>query len=60
VRASVEAGRLRGADRIGVRVGKVVNKYKVAKHFVLEIGEDRFAFHIDAHKVAAEASLDGV
>jgi hypothetical protein len=60
VRSRVAAGRLRGADRIGVRVGKVVNKYKVAKHFVLDIGEDRFACHIDAEKVAAEAALDGV
>jgi hypothetical protein len=60
VRASVAAGRLRGADRIGVRVGRVVNKYKMAKHFVLDIGEDRFEFRIDADKVAAEATLDGV
>jgi hypothetical protein len=60
VRSSVVAGRLRGADRIGVRVGRVVNRYKVAKHFVLDIGEDRFAFHIDVNRVAAEAALDGV
>src|SRR5262245_5522579 len=35
--AMVADGRLKGADRIGVRVGKVVDKYKVAKHFDLTI-----------------------
>lgn len=56
----VANGRLKQADKIGVRAGKVVNKYKVAKHFVLEIDEGRFAFRIDEDKVAAEAMLDGL
>jgi hypothetical protein len=43
-----------------VRVGKVVNTYKVAKHFKLLIREDGFEFPIDEQKVAAEAALDGV
>lgn len=60
VRAMVRRGTLKGKDVIGVRVGKVVNKYKVAKHFVLDIGDDDFDFSIDENKVAAEASLDGV
>ena len=60
VRRMVERGRLKGQDAIGVRVGKVVNKFKVAKHFTLDIHNDRFEFHIDQDKVAAEAALDGV
>ncbi|HEY6180302.1 MAG TPA: IS1634 family transposase [Kofleriaceae bacterium] len=56
----VERGRLRGAAAIGVRVGKVVNKYKVAKHFALDIQDDRFTFHIVTEHVAAEAALDGI
>lgn len=56
----VANGRLKPADKIGVRAGKVVNKYKVAKHFALEIDEAHFAFHIDEDKVAAEAMLDGL
>ena len=56
----VQRGRLRGQDDIGVRVGKVVNKYKVAKHFKLTIEETRFDFEIDTDKVAAEAALDGI
>lgn len=60
VRVLVERGRFGGKDNIGVRVGKVVNKHKVAKHFVLDIRDDGFDFHIDAQKVAAEAALDGI
>src|SRR2546422_3647153 len=60
VRAMVARGTLKGRDAIGVRVGKVVNKYKVAKHVQLEIHDARFAFQIDAARVAAEAALDGI
>lgn len=51
---------LRGRERIGLRVGKVVNKYKVAKHFVLEIEERRFAYRRDEAKILQEAALDGI
>ena len=37
VRGMVARGRLRGQDKIGVRVGKVINKYKVGKHYELDI-----------------------
>jgi transposase len=60
VRASVASGRLKGEDKIGVRVGRVVNKYKVAKHFELKIEEARFDFTVLEQQVAAEAALDGV
>ena len=60
VRQRIQRGRLHGSDAIGVRVGKVVNKYKVAKHFKLDIHDDRFDFQIDEKKVAAEAALDGI
>ncbi len=60
VRRMVGRGRLHGQDAIGVRVGKVVNKYKVAKHFRLTIEDKRFDFEIDTGKVAAEAALDGL
>jgi len=60
VRGMVERGRLRGQDAIGVRIGKVVNKYKVAKHFTLDIGDDHFTFEIDEANVTAEAALDGL
>ena len=60
IRSLVERGRYGGQDKIGVRVGKVVNKFKVGKHFVLDIRHDGFEFHIDEEKVATEAALDGI
>jgi hypothetical protein len=60
VAAMVARGRLRGRDAIGVRVGRVVNKYKVAKHFGLEIDDTAFTFRIREAQVAQEAALDGV
>lgn len=60
VRAQVERGTLKGEAAIGVRVGRVVNKYKVGKHFTLEIGARRFAFHRQDQQIAAEAALDGI
>lgn len=60
LRTRIENGSLTGRDKIGVRVGKVVNKYKVAKLFALTIEEDRFEFHRLAEQVAAEAALDGI
>lgn len=59
IRTRVQAGRLTGTDRIGVAVGKVVDKYKVAKHFKLEIGERVFSFARNAESIATEAALDG-
>lgn len=60
VRASVSAGRLRGQDAIGVRVGKVLNKYKVGKHIELDIRDDAFRFVRNTSAIAAEAALDGL
>ena len=60
VRARVDRGRLRGQAAIGVCVGRVVNKYKVAKHFALKISDRRFDFHRVEEQIAAEAALDGI
>ncbi len=56
----VDQGRLHGQDKIGVRVGKVINKYKVGKHFELEIRDNDFNFEINRDKVKKEAALDGI
>jgi transposase len=60
IRQRSQQGQLHGQDAIGVRVGKVVNKYKVSKHFVLHITDDSFRFEIDQASVDAEAALDGI
>ena len=44
---------LRGADRIGLRVGKVKDRFKVAKHFRIEITDTSFAYARDEAKIAA-------
>jgi hypothetical protein len=51
---------LRGEAEIALKVGAVVNRHKVAKHFELTIGEASFAFHRKTEAIAAEAALDGV
>jgi hypothetical protein len=53
-------GRLKGTDQVGVRVGRVINKYKVAKHFQVEIDDGQLEFSIRQDLVDAEAALDGV
>jgi transposase len=60
VRARIENGSLAGRDKIGVRVGKVLNKYKVGKHFALTIEETGFQFKRLEQQIAAEAALDGL
>ncbi len=51
---------LRGKDKIGVRVGKVVNQHKMAKHFILDISDKSFTYKRDETKIAEEAALDGI
>jgi hypothetical protein len=60
IAAMVTAGRLKDPARIGVRAGKVVNKRKVAKHFILDIGERSFAWSRDQANIDAEAAFDGI
>ena len=60
IRDRVARGRLQGEARIGVKIGRVLNKYKVAKHFELTITESSFEYRILEDKVAAEAALDGI
>jgi len=56
----VARGKLKGSGEIGVRVGKVVNRYKVAKHFELTITDHSFKFSLLRNQMAAEAALDGI
>jgi len=60
VRGMISRGTIKGKAAIGVRVGKVVDKYKMSKHLVLDIRDVGFDFHLDEDKVSAEAALDGV
>jgi hypothetical protein len=51
---------LRGRDKIALRVGKVINKFKMAKHFHIEITDEAFTFSRKKDEIAAEAALDGI
>jgi hypothetical protein len=51
---------LRGRDRIGLRVGKVLGRFKMGKHFQLTIEDDAFRWQRDEAAIAAEAHLDGI
>src|SRR6516225_5907397 len=60
VAARVQAGRLAGAAKIGVAVGKVINKYKTAKHFDVAITDDSLAVTRRQAQIDEEAALDGI
>jgi transposase len=51
---------LRGIDKIGPKVGAVVGKYKMAKHFTLTITDTDFSFARKQDAIDAEARLDGI
>ena len=51
---------LRGADAIGLRVGPVIARYRMAKHFTLTITDTGFAFARKTDAIRAEAALDGL
>jgi transposase len=60
IKARVDAGKLSAREQIGLRVGKVINQYKVAKHFELTLSQTVFSFARKRESIAAEAALDGV
>ena len=60
IQGMIERGYLTNVDKIGVRVGRVINKYKMAKHFKLEITEQKISFEINEKQVEEEAALDGI
>jgi len=64
VKAMVDGprGRLRAAEagKIGERAGRVSNKYKVAKHFELQIADRSFSYQRKTEQIETEAALDGL
>ena len=60
IKARVDAGKLAGRDAIGLRVGKIINQYKVAKHFELTIADAALSWARKQDSIVSEAALDGV
>jgi hypothetical protein len=51
---------IRGEAKIGLRVGKIMGRFKMGKHFNLTITDDSFRYERDEKAIAAEAALDGI
>jgi transposase len=51
---------LRGREAIALRVGKIINHYKMAKHYTIEISDEAFTFSPKTDQINAEAALDGI
>jgi hypothetical protein len=60
VAASVQAGKLHGAAAIGVKVGRVLGRFKMAKHVTLDIADARFVYARNQPAIDTEAALDGI
>jgi hypothetical protein len=60
IAARAAAGRIKDPDKIGVAAGKVINRRKVAKHFILDIGDGRISWRRDQASIDAEALTDGI
>ena len=52
--------RLKGKEKIALRVGKILNRFKMAKHFSVEIQDDSFSYSRNHETISAESSLDGI
>jgi transposase len=52
--------RLKGKEKIALRVGKTIGKYKMAKHFILTIQEESFSYERNLSSIAQEKALDGI
>jgi hypothetical protein len=60
IAAQVAAGRIKDPDKIGLKAGKIINKRKVAKHFILDIGQGQLSWRRDQASIGAEAATDGI
>ena len=60
IQAAVTAGRLVGADKIGLRVGRVLGRYKMGKHFQVTITDTTLTITRDQPNIDAETALDGL
>jgi hypothetical protein len=52
--------RLTGQEQIALRVGKVLHRFKMGKHFLLDIADEAFHYRRNQSRIAAEAALDGL
>jgi transposase len=51
---------LRGKDKIAFRVGRKIDRFKMAKHFLIEVSENELRWKRHEEKIAEEAAMDGI
>lgn len=56
----VASGRLKEEAKIGQALGRIANRYKMAKHFIFEVGPSKFYYKRNEEKIKNEAALDGI
>ncbi len=59
LKARVDRGTLLGADQIGLAVGPALKRFRMRKHFRVEITDTTFTYTRDTAGIAEEAALDG-
>lgn len=60
IKGSVDAGRLKKAKEIALRVGKAINRWRMGKHIELTIDDGRLQYRLKEDQIAREAELDGI
>lgn len=60
IKKAVDAGRLKGAGQIGVKVGKIVGTLNMQKHFDLTFTDTTFTYERNEKSIRREADLDGI
>ena len=59
IRNAVEKGRLKDAGKIGIRVGRALERHGMKKHFILNVGQAAFTYTRNVESVNKEAAMDG-
>jgi transposase len=60
IKTRVDSGTLKGIGAINMAIGRVIDKYKMKKHFILNISDNSFDYSRDTAKIQAEEFLDGI
>jgi transposase len=60
IQQRVQRATLQGADQIGLAAGPALKRYRMRKHFQIEITDTTFTFERKHAQIAAEAALDGI
>lgn len=60
LQARVKNGHLKGAAKIGVQTGKVINRYNMSKHIQLDIKNQSIDYTLDVARISKESASDGI